>query len=222
MKLEISRQFFEKYINVKFMENRPLGAKLFHADRREDGLTDGHDEANSRFSQCCEKRLNSEDLPYRRQQCWPPASLSQKRILDPCAPLPKKNAGPLRPSLKKTTYTPRLKWWAEHAVVRISKNRQHIRWVLKKNLVCLVSFPICKQLLVPFWHQAQESFTMPTLQGTPSSCISNTDSNVTLHAHYLRICTPVPGNSLVSLEISQVCFLFFKMIVKLVNVEMNV
>jgi len=29
------------------MKIRPLGAELFHADRR----TDGHDEANSRFSQ---------------------------------------------------------------------------------------------------------------------------------------------------------------------------
>ena len=31
------------------MEIRPLGAELFHVD----GRTDKHDEANSRFSQCC-------------------------------------------------------------------------------------------------------------------------------------------------------------------------
>jgi hypothetical protein len=33
------------------MKIRPLGAELFHADR----LTDRHDEANSRFSQFCER-----------------------------------------------------------------------------------------------------------------------------------------------------------------------
>jgi len=27
----------------------PVGAELFHADRRTDGRTDRHDEANSRF-----------------------------------------------------------------------------------------------------------------------------------------------------------------------------
>jgi len=32
------------------MKIRPVGAELFHADRR----TDGHDEANSDFSQLCE------------------------------------------------------------------------------------------------------------------------------------------------------------------------
>jgi len=31
------------------MKIRPVGAELFH----EDGQTDGHDEANSRFSQFC-------------------------------------------------------------------------------------------------------------------------------------------------------------------------
>jgi hypothetical protein len=33
-----------------FIKISPVGAELFHAD--------GHDEANSRFSQFCEKRLN--------------------------------------------------------------------------------------------------------------------------------------------------------------------
>jgi hypothetical protein len=32
------------------MKIRPVGAELFHAD----GRTDGHNEANSRFSQFCE------------------------------------------------------------------------------------------------------------------------------------------------------------------------
>jgi hypothetical protein len=35
---------------------RPVGAELFHAD----GRTDGHDEANTRFSQFSEKRLKTE------------------------------------------------------------------------------------------------------------------------------------------------------------------
>jgi len=34
----------------------PLGAELFHAG----GQTDRHDEANSRFSQFCEKRLKTD------------------------------------------------------------------------------------------------------------------------------------------------------------------
>jgi len=51
MKLEFSRQFFEKYPNIKAMKIRPLEAELFLADRR----ADGHDEANSRFSQYWER-----------------------------------------------------------------------------------------------------------------------------------------------------------------------
>jgi hypothetical protein len=47
MKLEFSKQVSEKYSNIKFHENRPVGAELFHADR--------HEEANSRFSQFCER-----------------------------------------------------------------------------------------------------------------------------------------------------------------------
>ena len=34
-----------------------MGAELFHAEGRTHELTDGHDKANSRFSQFCEKRL---------------------------------------------------------------------------------------------------------------------------------------------------------------------
>jgi len=39
MKLEISRQFYEQYSNIKFMKMRPLEAQLFHADRQTDGQT---------------------------------------------------------------------------------------------------------------------------------------------------------------------------------------
>jgi hypothetical protein len=49
MKLESSRQIFEKY--SKFMKIRPVGAELFHSD----GRLDRHDEADSRFSQFCER-----------------------------------------------------------------------------------------------------------------------------------------------------------------------
>jgi hypothetical protein len=34
MKLEFSRQIFEKYTNIKFHENPPVGAELFRVDRR--------------------------------------------------------------------------------------------------------------------------------------------------------------------------------------------
>jgi len=51
MKLEFSRQIFEKCSN--FINICPLGAELFHADRR----TDRHEEGNSRFLQNCERRL---------------------------------------------------------------------------------------------------------------------------------------------------------------------
>jgi len=48
MKLEFSRQIFEKYPNIKFhKKNRPVAAELFDAD----GQTDRHDEATSGFSQ---------------------------------------------------------------------------------------------------------------------------------------------------------------------------
>jgi hypothetical protein len=40
------------------MKIRPVGAKLFHAD----GRTDRNDEANSSFSQLCERALKSSYL----------------------------------------------------------------------------------------------------------------------------------------------------------------
>jgi hypothetical protein len=49
-------QIVQKYVTLfetlksSFIKIRPQGAELFHAD----GRTDGHDEANSRFSQFCE------------------------------------------------------------------------------------------------------------------------------------------------------------------------
>jgi len=53
MKLELSRQIFEKKnSDMKFHEIHPVGAELFHAD----GQT--YDEANSRFSQIFRTSLN--------------------------------------------------------------------------------------------------------------------------------------------------------------------
>jgi hypothetical protein len=43
MRLEFYRQFFDKWLNIKFMEIHPGEAELFHAD----GQTGRHDEANS-------------------------------------------------------------------------------------------------------------------------------------------------------------------------------
>jgi len=37
------------------MKIRPMGAELFHVDRQTDGQMDRHDEANSRFSQFCQR-----------------------------------------------------------------------------------------------------------------------------------------------------------------------
>jgi hypothetical protein len=39
------------------MKVRPVGADLFHAEGRMDERTDGHVEANGRFSQFCERAL---------------------------------------------------------------------------------------------------------------------------------------------------------------------
>jgi hypothetical protein len=53
MKLEFSRQIFENPQIPNFIKIHSLGAQLFQAGRRAGGQT--HDEANSRFSQFCER-----------------------------------------------------------------------------------------------------------------------------------------------------------------------
>jgi hypothetical protein len=45
-KLEISWQFFQKYPNTICMKILPVGAELFHADRRKDQPTGGRNSAN--------------------------------------------------------------------------------------------------------------------------------------------------------------------------------
>jgi len=55
IKLEASRQILVKYSNIKFHENRPVEAELFHTYKhnkgRTDRQTDRHDEAKNHFSQ---------------------------------------------------------------------------------------------------------------------------------------------------------------------------
>jgi hypothetical protein len=53
MKLEFSRQIFEEYLNIKFYAYPSSGSRVVPCGRK-DGHTDIH-EANSRFSQFCER-----------------------------------------------------------------------------------------------------------------------------------------------------------------------
>jgi hypothetical protein len=58
MKLEFLRQIFEKYSNIKFHENPSSGSQIVTCGRTDEQTgrqTDRHDEANSRFSQFCER-----------------------------------------------------------------------------------------------------------------------------------------------------------------------
>jgi hypothetical protein len=51
MKLQFSRQVFEKAQISSSSKMRPVGAELYYEDRQ----ADRYDEANSRFSQFCER-----------------------------------------------------------------------------------------------------------------------------------------------------------------------
>jgi hypothetical protein len=53
MSLGISGQVFEKFSNIEFHENPSAGSRAVPC-----GQTDKHDEANSRFSQFCERTKN--------------------------------------------------------------------------------------------------------------------------------------------------------------------
>jgi hypothetical protein len=50
IQLELSRQIFEKYSNLKFREHPSSVSLVFRY-----GRTDSHDDANRRFSQLCER-----------------------------------------------------------------------------------------------------------------------------------------------------------------------
>ena len=51
----IPDKFSENTLILNFMKLYPLGAELFHADGQTYGEADGHDRANSCFSQFCER-----------------------------------------------------------------------------------------------------------------------------------------------------------------------
>ena len=69
MRVEYSGQILKNTQILNFMKIRPVGAEMFHADRR----TDKHDEANSRFSQFCWRTLKSDNpeemQDYILQEC---------------------------------------------------------------------------------------------------------------------------------------------------------
>jgi hypothetical protein len=54
LELEFSRQIFEKYSDTKLLENPCTGSRVVPCGRK-DRRIDGHDKANSRFSQFCER-----------------------------------------------------------------------------------------------------------------------------------------------------------------------
>jgi hypothetical protein len=75
MRIEYPRQDFEKFLNIKFHDNRtsrsrviPCGQTNRRIDVRTDGQTDRcteiHDEANSRFLQFVQKRLKNNKLQF--------------------------------------------------------------------------------------------------------------------------------------------------------------
>ena len=55
MKLEFFDRFSKNTRISNFMELRPVGTEFFHADEQPPRRAEKHDEANSRFSQFCER-----------------------------------------------------------------------------------------------------------------------------------------------------------------------
>jgi hypothetical protein len=54
MEIEFYRQIFQKYSNIKFHESPSSGSRIVPCEET-DRRRDGHDEANSRFLQFCER-----------------------------------------------------------------------------------------------------------------------------------------------------------------------
>jgi len=50
----MSRHVLEKYSNIKFLKNPFSGSRIFPCGQT-DKQTEGHDEANVRFSQLCKR-----------------------------------------------------------------------------------------------------------------------------------------------------------------------
>jgi hypothetical protein len=59
MKLELSRQSFEKYSKIMFHETQSSGSRVVPGGYT-DGQTDRHDNDNSRFSQYCDGALKTQ------------------------------------------------------------------------------------------------------------------------------------------------------------------
>ena len=53
MELEFSRQIFQKHWDIRFHENPPSEAELFHAETQSE--INRYDENDNRFSQLCER-----------------------------------------------------------------------------------------------------------------------------------------------------------------------
>ena len=75
MKLGIFSADFYKITQISnFMKIRPVGTELLHADRQTNGKTERHEEANSCFSQFCERALdnsipdNKNDLKFFKKK----------------------------------------------------------------------------------------------------------------------------------------------------------
>jgi hypothetical protein len=60
MKLEFYRQIFEKYSNIKFLENPSNGSRVVPRGQA-DGRTDKLDEANIRFLKFCERAYKGKE-----------------------------------------------------------------------------------------------------------------------------------------------------------------
>jgi hypothetical protein len=62
--LNFLERFSKEAQTSSFIKIRPVGAELL----REDVQTDGHDEANSRFSQFCERALKKKRMKGKKQK----------------------------------------------------------------------------------------------------------------------------------------------------------
>ena len=79
-KMNFLDRFYKNTQIPNFKKIRPLGAELFHAGRWKEGRTDGHYEANCRFSQFCDRAApkNKTDCHQCRNISFLKMSILQK------------------------------------------------------------------------------------------------------------------------------------------------
>jgi hypothetical protein len=83
MKIKFSGHISKNTQVLNFMKIRSVGAELFNGDRRADKRTDGrHDEANSRFSQICER---ASFLRMMKESTSKAVSILKPEVCVPCA-----------------------------------------------------------------------------------------------------------------------------------------